>query len=215
MSTPLKRRLDRSRLKMIVAFTLGAIAAVVTGMFGAWVYAATVGWAVACIVYILWVWSVVWGFDASKTKGHATREDPGRPTADLLLLSASIASVAAVVVILVAARHQTGAEKAWLAALAVGSVALSWTLVHTLYTLRYAQLYYRGTEGGIDFNQTEPPKYSDFAYLSFTLGMTYQVSDTNIGDSIIRQTILRHTLLSYLFGSVILATTVNLIAGLT
>ena len=81
--------------------------------------------------------------------------------------------------------------------------------------MRYAQLYYRGKEGGVDFNQEEPPKYSDFAYLSFTLGMTFQVSDTNVGNSVIRQTVLRHSLLSYLFGSVILATTVNLIAGLT
>ncbi|MFF1875947.1 DUF1345 domain-containing protein, partial [Kitasatospora herbaricolor] len=71
------------------------------------------------------------------------------------------------------------------------------------------------TEGGIDFNQKEAPQYSDFAYLSFTLGMTYQVSDTNIGNTTIRNTVLRHTLLSYLFGTVILATTVNLIAGLT
>jgi uncharacterized membrane protein len=200
---------------MSVAFAAGAVAAVVTGILAGWTYAATAGWAVACIVYIIWVWAVVWGFTASNTKQHATGEDPGRAVSDVLLLTASVASVVAIVVILVAAQHVAGAEKAGLAALAVGSVALSWTLVHTLYTLRYAQLYYRGKEGGVDFNQDEPPKYSDFAYLSFTLGMTFQVSDTNIGDSVIRQTILRHSLLSYLFGSIILATTVNLIAGLT
>ena len=200
---------------MSVALAAGAVAAVVTGILAGWTYAATAGWAVACIVYIIWVWAVVWGFTASQTKQHATREDPGRAVSDVLLLTASVASVVAIVVILVAAQHVAGAEKAGLAALAVGSVALSWTLVHTLYTLRYAQLYYRGKQGGVDFNQEEPPKYSDFAYLSFTLGMTFQVSDTNVGDSVIRQTILRHSLLSYLFGSIILATTVNLIAGLT
>jgi uncharacterized membrane protein len=211
----MKRRFDRSRLRMIVAFAAGALAAVATGALGGWVYAATVGWAVACIVYILWVWAVVWGFSPSQTKRHAIREDPGRALSDVLLLTASVASVVAIVIILVAARQVADVEKAGLAALAVGSVALSWTLVHTLYTLRYAQLYYRGKEGGVDFNQEEPPKYSDFAYLSFTLGMTFQVSDTNVGSSVIRQTVLRHSLLSYLFGSVILATTVNLIAGLT
>jgi uncharacterized membrane protein len=200
---------------MSVAFAAGAAAAVVTGIIGGWTYAATAGWAVACIVYIVWVWAVVGGFTPSQTKRHATGEDPGRAVSDVLLLTASVASVVAIVVILVAAQHVAGAEKAGLAALAVGSVALSWILVHTLYTLRYAQLYYRGKEGGVDFNQQDPPKYSDFAYLSFTLGMTFQVSDTNVGDSVIRQTVLRHSLLSYLFGSIILATTVNLIAGLT
>lgn len=200
---------------MLTAFAAGAVSAVAIGMLGNWSIAATAGWAVACIVYIVWVWAIIWRFSSTQTKAHAISEDPGRSISDVLLLIASLASVVAIVVILVAARQSQGVEKAGLAGLAVVSVALSWTLVHTLYTLRYAQLYYRGTQGGVDFNQTEPPKYSDFAYLSFTLGMTFQVSDTNIGDSAIRQVILRHTLLSYLFGSVILATTVNLVAGLT
>jgi uncharacterized membrane protein len=200
---------------MLVAVAVGTAITLVVGFVFAWTYAVAIGWATACVVYILWVWVVVWGYDAAKTKSHATREDPGRRISDLLLIVASVASVVAIVIILVGARQAGGIEKLGLAVLAVASVALSWTLVHTLYTLRYAQLYYRGKEGGVDFNQSEPPEYSDFAYLSFTLGMTYQVSDTNIGDTLIRRTVLRHTLLSYLFGSVILAVTVNLIAGLT
>jgi uncharacterized membrane protein len=200
---------------MLVAVAVGTAVTLVVGFVFAWTYAVAIGWASACVVYILWVWIVVWGYDDAKTKSHATREDPGRRLSDVLLIVASIASVVAIVVILVGARQAGGIEKLGLAVLAVASVALSWILVHTLYTLRYAQLYYRGREGGVDFNQKEPPRYSDFAYLSFTLGMTYQVSDTNIGDTVIRMTVLRHTLLSYLFGSVILAVTVNLIAGLT
>ncbi|GAA1445043.1 DUF1345 domain-containing protein [Leifsonia poae] len=200
---------------MIVAFAVGVVVAIVTGLPGGWAYAGATGWAAACVVYVVWVWAVIWRFGPTQTKAHAIKEDPGHRISELLLLIASIASVVAIVIILVAARHSAGIEKLGLAVLAVASVALSWALVHTLFTLRYARLYYRGTEGGIDFNQKEAPQYSDFAYLSFTLGMTYQVSDTNIGNTAIRNTVLRHTLLSYLFGSVILATTVNLIAGLT
>jgi len=74
-------------------------------------------------------------------------------------------------------------------------------------------MFYR-SGGGIDFNQQQLPQYSDFAYLSFTLGMTFQVSDTNISSSYIRRSILHHVLLSYLFGTVIVAATVNLVAGL-
>jgi uncharacterized membrane protein len=62
--------------------------------------------------------------------------------------------------------------------------------------------------------QDDPPRYADFAYLAFTIGMTFQVSDTDLKTTEIRATALRHALLSYLFGSVILAATINLIAGL-
>jgi uncharacterized membrane protein len=87
--------------------------------------------------------------------------------------------------------------------------------VHTVFTLRYARLYYLDEDGGIDFNEADPPRYSDFAYLAFTIGMTFQVSDTDIQDKTIRATILRHMWLSYVFGAVIVAITINLIAGLT
>jgi uncharacterized membrane protein len=112
------------------------------------------------------------------------------------------------------AAQSNGVAKGVLAALALASVALSWILLHTLYTLRYASQYYTADDG-IDFNQEAPPRYTDFAYLSFTLGMTYQVSDTNITNHAIRATALRHSLLSFVFGSVILAATINLIAGLS
>jgi len=98
--------------------------------------------------------------------------------------------------------------------LAIISVVLSWALVHTVFTVRYARLYYTGPAGGIDFNQQEAPRYTDFAYLSFTIGMTFQVSDTDLQTTQIRATALGQALLSYLFGVVIIATTINLIAGL-
>jgi len=82
-----------------------------------------------------------------------------------------------------------------------------------VYTLRYADLYYQH-EGGLDFNQTEEPDYRDFAYLAFTIGMTYQVSDTNLRLKAVRRTALRHALLSYLFGAVIIAMTINIVASL-
>lgn len=86
--------------------------------------------------------------------------------------------------------------------------------MHTLFTLRYARLYFAGQAGGIDFNNNEPPRIVDFAYVAFTIGMTYQVSDTNISQFDIRSLALRQGLLSYLFGAVILASVINLVAGL-
>ena len=80
---------------------------------------------------------------------------------------------------------------------------------------RYARLYYLNGSSGIDFNQDEQPTYVDFAYLAFTIGMTYQVSDTDLKTRTIRATALRQALLSFVLGAVILATTINLVAGLS
>jgi uncharacterized membrane protein len=96
----------------------------------------------------------------------------------------------------------------------VASVALSWTVVQTVFTAHYARLYYSRPAGGIDFNQAAPPRYTDFAYLAFTVGMSFQVSDTELQTAALRATVLRQALLSYLLGAVILATTINLVAGL-
>ena len=93
-------------------------------------------------------------------------------------------------------------------------MALSWLLVHSTFTLRYARTYYSRPEGGIDFNEDEAPTYQDFAYLAVTIGMTFQVSDTNLTTKAIRRIALRHALLSFLFGSVIVGLVINVVSSL-
>ena len=119
------------------------------------------------------------------------------------------------IVVLSEAKNAQGAGKVLLSLLGVLSVAISWFLVHSLFTLRYAVLYYTGEDGGISFNQKQPPRYVDFAYFAFTIGMTFQVSDTDITAPRSRSTALRHALLSYLFGAVVIASTVNVIANIS
>ncbi|WP_241981116.1 DUF1345 domain-containing protein [Cryobacterium algoritolerans] len=206
--------IHRSSTRLTVMAAVGLSAAVLTGVTAGWELAPILGWAAACVIYVTWVWLTVGPMDAATTAGHATREDPSRGVADLLILLTSLASLGALGVLLIGTRTPAGGQQGVLAGIVVLSVALSWALLHTLFTLRYASLYYSGDDGGIDFNQAEPPSYGDFAYLAFTLGMTFQVSDTNLQDHAIRMTALRHSLLSYLFGSVILATLINLVAGL-
>ena len=100
-----------------------------------------------------------------------------------------------------------------LTTVAVATVVLAWATVHVVFVLRYADLYYNGEPGGVDFPGDEPPDYRDFVYLGFTVGMTYQVSDTDIHSRDIRRTITRHALISYLFGTVIIGVTINVMAG--
>jgi uncharacterized membrane protein len=193
---------------------VGAVAAVITLLAGAPTYAPAIGWDALAITLLAWTWLKIWPMGAEATATHATREDPTRPVSDVIVLSAAVASLAAVGFFLLQASSAKGPSQDVLAATGVATVALSWFVVHTVFVLRYALLYYTGHDGGVDFNQPTPPRYSDFAYLAFTLGMTFQVSDTDLQKPAIRATALRHALLSYLFGAVILATTINLVAGL-
>ncbi len=203
-----------TRLRLLVMAVVGVVVGVVVSVTAGTQYGITAGWAAACAVYIGWAWLSVGRLDAHQAERYATREDPNRAIAEVLLLIASVGSIVAVVILIGGAKNAPGAGKLIIPIVALLSVALSWFLIHTLFTLRYASLYYTGTNGGIDFNEDEPPNYLDFAYVAFTLGMTYQVSDTDLQTRAIRATALRQGLLSYLFGAVILASAVNLVAGL-
>ena len=203
-----------TRLRVTVAGTAGLVVAILMGTAVGWRYAAAAGWTVAAAVFTGWTWRVIGEMGPRETAAHATREDPARSLTDLITLNACIASLGGVVYLLAAGSSGGGTGEALAAALGIASVVGAWLVVHTVYTTRYALLYYSHDRGGIDFNQAEPPAYVDFAYLAFTLGMTYQVSDTDLQTRPIRVTALRHALLSYLLGAVVLATVINLVAGL-
>ena len=204
-----------ARTRMGVAVLAGLIAGALATTLGITGAAPLVGWDVAGLTFIAWVWLTVARMDAEVTASHAVRENPGKTVADIILTVASIASLVAVGFVIVQAGNAEGAAKAALVALGILSVVISWSVVHTLYALKYARLYYGGKDGGLEFQQKAKPRYVDFAYLAFTIGMTFQVSDTEIQDYTIRKTVLHHALLSYLFGTVIVATTINLVAGLS
>ena len=200
--------------RVLVAAVAGIGAGVLVALPGSWRIGTLAGWDVAAGVYVGWTWATIWHRDPAATARLALREDPGRAVADGLLLVASMASVLAVMLAITAGQAGGWGTRDLNAALAVASVALSWSVVQTVFTSRYARLYYGHPAGGVDFNQQAPPRYSDFAYLAFTVGMTFQVSDTSLQSATLRATALRQALLSYLLGAVILATTINLVAGL-
>ncbi len=194
---------------------IGVITSYILEVYKLGVPSVLIGWDVAASVFIIWVWCIIWPMDDSRTAKFALREDTSRPLADIVLLVASIVSLGAVGFALFQASQTSGAERIILTGLSILSVVVSWVLVHTIYTLRYAMLYYSKTiPGSIDFKHDHRPAYSDFAYLAFTVGMTFQVADTDLIGTAFRKTVLKHSLLSYIFGTVIVATTISLIAGL-
>jgi uncharacterized membrane protein len=207
-------RLSTARSKLLVSLVAGVLVGVVSETVGAGRSAPLIGWDVLAVVFCGWVWATIWNLDGLATAHVALRENPGRDALDFILLGAAVASLIAVGVVLFGAGHAAGNDKYLQAGFAVLSVFVSWTLIHTVFTLKYARLYYSGTAGGIDFNESAPPQYSDFAYLSFTIGMTFQVSDTDLQTKQIRRTALRHAWLSFPLGAVIIAASINLISGL-
>jgi uncharacterized membrane protein len=201
---------------VVIAAVTGALAGLVSTVVLPWYLGPLLGYDVGAVVYLGFTWRRIHNLDAAGTQAHANEEDPTRTQADVLLLAAAVASLVAVGLVLANAGSLDNTARVSQTTFSVVSVVVSWTLVHTIFTLRYASLFYSvGPDGGIDFNQKEPPRYSDFAYLAFTVGMTFQVSDTELNTSAIRAQVLRHALLAYLFGTVIVALTINMVAGLS
>jgi uncharacterized membrane protein len=210
--TPQRRH--KAGTQLLGAVVLGVVVGVALAAVTSWRLAPIFAWDIAALTYLLSVWITIWPMDAESTAEAAVPEDPTRAGSDFMALSAALMSLIAVGFVLGDASSSQGATKILLAMLGIASVALSWTVVHTVFTLSYARLYYTGGDGGVDFQQDDPPRYSDFAYMAFTIGMTFQVSDTSLQDNSFRRAALRQSLLSYVFGAGILATTVNLVANL-
>jgi uncharacterized membrane protein len=196
-------------IRVLVAAAIGAAVGLALGPHSI-AAAALGGWAVAGVVHVAWTWLVIVPMDAEATYEHALREEPTRGISNTIVLLASIASLGAVVAVLVG-----GGLREDLVALAavLGAVVASWAVVHTVFALRYARMYYAAPIGGIEFHQKEKPRYTDFTYIAVTVGMSFAVSDTDLAASSFRRTAQVHALLAYLFGTVIVALLVNLVAG--
>jgi uncharacterized membrane protein len=172
-----------------------------------------VGWIAAAAVALAWVWRISWPQDSVGTKQLAEAEGRTRST-DTAVVLAAVASLGAVVFALIDSGGSNEALAGAAVVLSITTVVLSWALVNTVFALKYARLYYLDDDGGIDFGQEQPPAYSDFAYMAFTVGMAYAVSETTPASNRIRKTALGHALLSYLFGTGVIATAINLVGNL-
>jgi uncharacterized membrane protein len=202
-----------ARRRLAVSAVSGAVVGAALSFVASWEIAVLGAWCVAAVIFITAAWLVMLPADAEQTRTIAMRVDESRLSADVVTLSAAIASLIGVAFILLRASDAHGLAVAGYTALGVASVLLGWAVLHTVYTLRYADLYY-ALGGGIDFNDGEDPEYRDFAYFAFTIGMTYQVSDTAVQKKPIRRMALRHALLSFVFGTAVIAMMINVVASL-
>lgn len=175
------------------------------------------GWIGFCIAQIGVSWCVFINTSPAQTKAHANVEDAGRASVFLLVLLSTFAGLLAVFVLLAKVKDQQATN--WLnIVMGMLGMFLSWFLVHTLYTIRYAHLYYNErngkTAGGLKFPEDQSPAFIDFAYHSLVIGMTFQVSDVTTTTRQMRHTTLWHSLISFIFNTCIVALTISAVAGL-
>jgi len=204
-----------SARRALISLSAGVAAGMAVGSLATFRLLPLVSWTVTVAVLLAWVWSVSWPQDSRGTESLAEQERRTKST-DVWLIAAAVASLAVVVVALVQSSSQQDAAAVASVLLSVVSVALSWALVNTVYAFKYARLYYvdEPDRGGIDFKQHDPPAYSDFAYLAFTVGMSFAVPEAEPTTTQIRRVALGHALLSYAFGTGVLAVAINLVTNL-
>ncbi|WP_411082472.1 DUF1345 domain-containing protein [Streptomyces sp. cmx-18-6] len=195
----------------MVSAALGAVVGAATAALTNTPLGILAGIAAAETIFVVAGWTALWPMDAATTHHNVGREEFRPAFEELVVVAAALCGLVGIVVLLLIGKSDLSHAAA---ATALCGVFTAWASLHLMYATRYAYLYYLPVEGGIDFNSPDPPKYVDFLYFSYNLGMTYQVSDTDVSSSTIRAVALRHCLLSYVFGASILATTINLVTGI-
>ena len=202
--------LQSAVVRLAGSVIVGAVVGTVAGVLVDPPLGVLVGIAATFAAFVTAGWILLWPMDADATHRNARRETFQPVAEELITVAAALAALVSIVVLLIRGRSVDDASAA---AVALGGVFLAWAGLHLMYAARYAYLYYTPPVGGIDFNNPDyGPAYRDFLYFSYNLGMTYQVSDTSVSNPTIRAVTLRHCLLSYIFGTLILATTINLVA---
>src|SRR5262245_56982738 len=205
----------QARARLLIAIGVGfAVALLVPGHLGAALRAVAV-WDAAALSMGTLAWALISRADAKRTRQKAAQDDPGRREVWVIAILASGFSLFATAVALRGARTAAIEIHPLFIALCIAAVATAWALTHTAYTLRYAHLYYRDSDGvgGLSFPGDTPPTYLDFAYFAFTIGMCFQTSDVTITSRQIRRAVTAHAVLSFTYNTAILATAISLIVG--
>jgi uncharacterized membrane protein len=179
-------------------------------------------WDVFALTMVVLAWIVIVTKDPYDARRNARLQDASATFLFVLVISAATVSLVAVGLLLGTAHKASHSVLAGHVVLAVTAVVLSWALVHTLFALRYAHRYFHDARkverhevmGGLIFPGKRSPDYFDFAYFSFVIGMTCQVSDVQVSSPKMRRLVLVHGLISFAFNTAILALFVNIIAGL-
>ena len=208
------RRLVRKRWRLFLSAAVGFCSVIVLILTTGWriVTSMLVGWDIGVALYLVlcfWMFSVC-GMD--HIRRQSAQLDEGHYAIPILTVTAALASLAAILDELRTPAGRTTHDPLLLT-FALVTIVLSWTFIHTIFTVHYAHEYYAHGSGGFPFPGNEKPGYWDFAYFSFVVGMTSQVSDVGVTSRNIRQVVVAHGLVSFLYNVALLALTINIAAS--
>ena len=177
-----------------------------------------IGWNTFSLCMIVMSWISFFITNSKQIREQARVQDPSRTIIFIIIIISTLISFLAVLLLIIS-KDKSDNASSWRIAIAISGMLFSWFLIHTIFTLRYAHLYYGDHEtkpnthaGGLEFPDDSKPEYLDFAYYSFVLGMTFQVSDVQITSKRLRSLAMLHGLLSFVFNTIMIALTINLIA---
>jgi uncharacterized membrane protein len=207
-----------ARLRCVVAIVIGIAGFFVAGAFASRPTAIIAGWDSFAVSLLALIWIAILNSGIDHMRYRARTQDLSRLLIFIFTIGAACSSIFAVIFLLSAAKSTT--HLGLHATLSILAILASWSLVHTMFAMRYAHAYYGEGDspdahiGGLEFPSDDAPDYLDFAYFSFVIGMTCQVSDVDITSKSLRTLALIHGVLSFAFNTIILALTINTVSGL-
>jgi uncharacterized membrane protein len=186
-----------------------------------WHTRAVASWDVGTVLYLVLAWRLIALADANATRDHALSQDQSSYLIFLFVVSAACASIVAIGFVAVTIRELPFWPRAWHLALTVAALMSSWLLIQTVFAFHYARRYYDAEAAGsagkpeLLFPGGREPDYLDFAYYSFVIGMTSQVSDVAVTSRRMRRLTLMHGFLAFVFNMAVLALSINIIASVS
>lgn len=209
--------------RVLISFVASVIAFFCSYTKFNWPTVSLITWMAFALAVIIMDWIIILNAHPKEIRKIAKLQDSSRFFIFLFVIASSVISLSAIMFLLKSTKGHSDANITGHILLAMGSVVVSWWLVHTLFTMRYAHMYYdedtddgEKTEvGGLEFpGKTTEPDYLDFVYFSFVVGMTFQVSDVEISDRGIRRLAWVHGLVSFAFNTAIVALSINIVSSM-
>lgn len=208
--------------KLLISLVLGFIVYVVTlKIIPGFTVRFLDSWNAFCLIFLSLNWITFWTVSPRKIRQEAAIQNVGKIVVFVVSLGATFVALTAAMQLLLDKSNSIG-QISFALGTAIMGLILSWILVHSIFAMRYAHLFYSDDEtdknkhlGGLDFPDEKHPDFIDFAYYSFVIGMTFQVSDVTVTAKVMRRLTLFHSLLAFAFNTIIVALTVNIIAGLS
>lgn len=214
-----------ARSRLLIALSLSTLVGVILPQSIRLIARVIATWDVGAISFLALALLIMAFADYKKIRQNARRQDEGRFAIFIFMVAAACTSLLSIAFLLKGTKDLSPILVTLHVVLAIVTVVSSWLLIHTMFALHYAHTYYGNDKetnsedskdhaGGLDFPEEKQPDYWDFLYFSFVIGMTAQVSDIQVTSRPMRRLALIHGVLSFFFNTVIVALSINIIAGL-